>query len=56
MVGFPVVVVTSYILYRRGITSVVFAVDPGADGDVVVLGAEQKVLVPPIEGFVGRDG
>lgn len=57
MVGIPFVVVTSYLLYRRGISFMTLIHLPCADKASVVLGQEQKPLEAPPEGpLVAKHG
>lgn len=50
MVGIPIVVVTSYVLYQRGMNLVTSAHLACADRITVFLGREQKPLIAPPEG------
>lgn len=50
IVGIPFVVVTSYVLYQRGIGSVVAVHLICANKAAVILGREQKLLAAPPEG------
>ncbi len=57
IVGIPFVVVTSYVLYQRGMGSMASVYVPPAYKAAVVLGREQKPLTTPTEGpLVAKNG